>query len=484
MEGPSSDRRVLVCDDSPSARAMIGMLLEREGFEVSLVDSGEEAFRRCFEEPYDLVVTDVRMGTLGGVQLCRLIRASDELADLPVILMTASNDSRSRFWGTNAGAAAYLQKDSMTSTLLPEVRRVLKNSRTRRDAPLRRGKPRDPLECLSRLLDDLLFDAVVRNKVRSLMGQTEDRNQLAQAVLDLCADISRFEYAVLRLDGDAGPTFHVHSRNPWPTRPSDTALDALGLRGVDSNQLIWHTALDPSPDAAPIPPGLPDDYEIREGRHSLGQLSVYGGGRRLGAVDRESLALVSEELGVPAQVLFLFEEKNRLARTDTLTGLSNRRYIKSRLLHELARAERHGAPVSIAILDIDHFKQVNDGYGHQAGDRVLVNVSNLITRCLRRIDIAGRWGGEEFLLVLADTSLSGAAIAAERVRAAIEREGAVHGGPERVTASIGVAEFCSGEDAESLVRRADEALYRAKELGRNRAVRAGSRDLSVFEKSA
>ncbi len=165
--------------------------------------------------------------------------------------------------------------------------------------------------------------------------------------------------------------------------------------------------------------------------------------------------------------------------TDALTGLYNRREFDRRCSAELARAKRFGLPLTLLLVDIDHFKSVNDSYGHATGDRVLAAVARLILECARASDIAARYGGEEFAVIAVHTRSEAAAGLAERVRHAV-----VHGahlalgnsaGNRRITASIGVA-GCdnASQGCERLFERADEALYLAKRAGRDRVVVAAA----------
>lgn len=160
----------------------------------------------------------------------------------------------------------------------------------------------------------------------------------------------------------------------------------------------------------------------------------------------------------------------QLSVTDKLTGLFNRQKLDVKLEMEFLRARRSGAPLSIIILDLDHFKNVNDTWGHQVGDQVLVCTAQLLTARLRQTDCAGRWGGEEFMVICPDTDLEGARALAETLRQAI----AAHTFPTagHRTASFGVACCTVADQVKTLVSRADQALYEAKHLGRNR-VEAG-----------
>ncbi len=162
-------------------------------------------------------------------------------------------------------------------------------------------------------------------------------------------------------------------------------------------------------------------------------------------------------------------ELERLSSTDALTQLKNRATFYARLAEEVARAHRHGQPLTLLMLDADHFKSINDTAGHVAGDHVLVELADRIRSTLRTGDLAARYGGEEFAVLLPHTRLVEATTVAERLLAAArtierpEREGVAH-----LTVSIGMAELGSDEDGESLVLRADDALYRSKDAGRDR----------------
>jgi diguanylate cyclase (GGDEF)-like protein len=155
-----------------------------------------------------------------------------------------------------------------------------------------------------------------------------------------------------------------------------------------------------------------------------------------------------------------------LANLDPLTRVLNRRKLREVLIDETARANRYGTSLSLVMLDIDHFKAINDGYGHDAGDVVLVELAGRLAGGLRQVDRLARFGGEEFVVVAPGIDLAAAAELAERLRQAVAgREFAAVG---RVTASFGVSGFVSGEEPEALLKRADEALYRAKDGGRNK----------------
>ena len=171
-----------------------------------------------------------------------------------------------------------------------------------------------------------------------------------------------------------------------------------------------------------------------------------------------------------ARVKILADRLEAMASTDVLTGVMNRRAVTTLLHAEMERSRRYASHISIILFDIDHFKRVNDSHGHAVGDEILCEIASLADSVSRSTDAVGRWGGEEFLLVLPETQLEDASLFAERLRGTI----AEWSSPTcelNVTCSFGVAEFVAKvDDFESLVTRADEAMYEAKETGRDRVI--------------
>jgi len=193
--------------------------------------------------------------------------------------------------------------------------------------------------------------------------------------------------------------------------------------------------------------------------------------------EQEQLAVsLAEQLALALGNARLRESLRRQSVLDPLTGLFNRRYFEETLRRELARSRRMASPLSLVVLDVDHFKRVNDGYGHATGDAVLRTIAQLVRQSIRDCDVACRYGGEELVILMPDCAQQDAARRAEVLRADIAGappmpDGA---GPDTITASFGVAEFpIHGPDAEALFRAADRALYQAKREGRNRVIAAG-----------
>ncbi|HXI01974.1 MAG TPA: diguanylate cyclase [Candidatus Saccharimonadales bacterium] len=181
-------------------------------------------------------------------------------------------------------------------------------------------------------------------------------------------------------------------------------------------------------------------------------------------------AELTARIGVMMRIRRAEDEARQASLTDSLTGLHNRRFLHHRLDEELSRSERHGVPLSAVMLDLDHFKKINDSHGHAVGDNALRDVAAILRKHIRKSDIAVRYGGEEFVLVLFSTDAEAARMVAERVRADVEQLAVRHAGGEvHLTVSVGIASFPENgiKTVDDLMRRADEALYKAKGAGRN-----------------
>ena len=225
-------------------------------------------------------------------------------------------------------------------------------------------------------------------------------------------------------------------------------------------------------------PGMPLSRQIRVRGEVLGELVVYSGPKQFATTDAGTAELFAESIGVILKSLFLMEETQLLALTDGLTGLYNRRHAAERLDQEISRAVRASSGLCVALIDIDHFKSINDEFGHGAGDRVLQEIGKTLMEFVRLSDVVARWGGEEFLVVFPETQLAAARVVAERLRARLAKIGPVEDGPDQVTASIGLATLVEQMDAHALVELADQALYRAKARGRNRVEVASTTQIS------
>ncbi len=189
----------------------------------------------------------------------------------------------------------------------------------------------------------------------------------------------------------------------------------------------------------------------------------------MGKINNEMATLTRELSEKKTALENAYAKISELISTDYLTGLASRKYIQDSFVKAISYARRTATPLTIIMADLDFFKQVNDNYGHLMGDKVLVSIAKLIRRSMRNEDLAGRFGGEEFILVLVGTDQAGGKIFAERLRQKTEQM-KVSGIPSKITMSLGVTEFLPDDTSDDAIRRADEAMYMAKRAGRNQVV--------------
>ena len=197
-------------------------------------------------------------------------------------------------------------------------------------------------------------------------------------------------------------------------------------------------------------------------------LLVFYRNKAFSSFEMNALDSLAACLVYPLKNITLYQQAMQAAHTDALTQVANRRALSENLRRECILSRRQSTPLSLILADIDHFKYVNDEYGHDEGDRVLSVVAKCLKKSVRASDIVYRYGGEEFVILLSHTPISGASLLAERIRARLEiyTDDALQSLP--LTASLGVATLGSNEDAQSFLNRADKAMYTAKMMGRNR----------------
>jgi diguanylate cyclase (GGDEF)-like protein len=314
------------------------------------------------------------------------------------------------------------------------------------------------------------------DRVGATLRSTHDMGQILDSILSTASD------AVL---GDAGCLWlFTGTRDelyPALSRGVDEdALDRLrvgeGIAGLAAERGI--TVKLPADGGGPKPsrnePRFPVTLAVPlySAQRVTGVITLYReGGVPFDQKDLDTVVFLAEQGGVAIENVLLHEDAQRLSLTDGLTGVWNRRYLQMQFRQTLASANRFDRPFSVLMLDLDNFKDVNDTYGHQRGDAILVEFAERAGAALREIDTFVRYGGEEFVCLLAETDMSGARTTAEKIRQTISSDPftAVSEAPVSVTVSIGVACYpLHGSGYQSLIEAADQALYRAKEDGRDR----------------
>ncbi|WP_375597343.1 PleD family two-component system response regulator [Devosia sp. Naph2] len=449
--------RVLIVDDIPTNVRLLEARLSAEYYEVLTATSGAQALDVCENQDVDIVLLDVMMPEMDGFEVCRRLKANPKTHHLPVLMITALDQASDRVQGLEAGADDFLSKPVDDTQLMARVKSLVR---------------------LKSLTDEL--------RARALTGQ-----QIAiEDALRAMDSISASGGSVLIIDTDRRHAERIQGyltpdhKVDILTAPADAVFQVAGggyelalisMSLDDFDPLRVSSQVRTVEHARNLPIILMADASDKPRVVRALDLGVNDYISR--PVERNELqARVRTQIRRHRYAMELRESVNNtmaLAVTDELTGLYNRRYFDRHLNVMLNKAQEQDRDIALMILDIDHFKAVNDNHGHDVGDAVLREFAARLKRNIRGVDLACRFGGEEFVVLMPDTDTGQAEAVAERVRQAMA-EKPFEVGPSRplsVTVSAGVALKDNQVDTpEGMIKRADVALYRAKREGRNRVI--------------
>ena len=449
--------RVLVVDDILANVKLLEAKLTAEYFDVVTAMRGADALVAAREEKPDIILLDVMMPEMDGFAVCRRLKATPETAHIPVVMVTAFDQPSDRVTGLEAGADDFLTKPVNDIALFARVRSLVRLKLMTDELRLRQETGH------AMGLTDAAAEDVTCDGASARILLVEDRaptRDIISGVLaghDLTIEPGQGEALVLARSGDF-----------------DLVIVSMSMSGFDALRFCSQLRSLETTRATPILT-IVEEGDIRR---LVRALEIGVNDYLIRPVDPHELAArVRTQLRRKRYADRLRQNLQlslEMAITDQLTGLYNRRYM-TRHLNTLARhAAQTGKPVSLLILDIDFFKAVNDSWGHPVGDEVLKEFATRLARNVRGIDLACRYGGEEFVVVMPDTDVQYAYGIAERVRQQVAEAPFPVSAPVGaldITISIGVAASEGPDDtAEKLLRRADAALYRAKRDGRNRVV--------------
>jgi two-component system cell cycle response regulator len=456
--------RVLVVDDLEPNVKLLEAKLRAEYFDVISAFSGREAVERAKAEQPDIVLLDVMMPGMDGFEACGIIKRTPETAHIPVVMVTALEQQADRVAGLEAGADDFLTKPVEDIALFARVRSLTR---------------------LKMMTDELRL-RYATGKGMGVVEQAEWQPSFEDGEPRILIIDDQPEQAQ-RLRTSLGPDYQVALEGD-----PDVALGRV--RTADFDLVIVNMAIE-AMDPLRLCSSIRSFEEtrltpilviVRQGdtRKLVRALDIGVNDYLSRPVDKnELIARVSTQIRRKQYVDHLrssFQASLEMAVTDELTGLYNRRYLASHLSAMFDRAYWTGRPLSVMILDLDHFKAVNDTHGHDVGDKVIREFAEKIRSSVRGMDLACRYGGEEFLIAMPDTEREFARVVAERLRQEVAAHAiVVNGGRDelRVTVSIGIASTEDGpkdDTAQRLVKRADEMLYSAKTAGRNRVIAAAA----------
>lgn len=482
---------MLVAEDSPTQRQIIKSMLLREGYEIILAADGIEAVTQAFNESPDLIVLDIEMPRMNGYQVCRLLKDDRRTAHTPVVMLTSRSQETDKFWGLKTGADGYVTKDFKLTGLAASVHGLLKKRGMAESAPRpkitetvrAKQEDTDVLSRVNELLDRKLYEATIINEISKLNTLSEDFSVTVSSVLTVIAKVTDcLVCSVLMVDERE---LIMHINNPCGNEyfemarkyAFESALQYLPA-GTSMNQIRIDMDADPvflkgdHPDCDTLRAKLSIPLEARG--KTIAVLTLSSPKEN---VFSEDIMRVLEIVEYPASVVVdnarLHEGAKRLAITDGLTRLFNHRHFYELLEQEFHRTRRYKTQLSMVMIDIDYFKQINDTFGHQVGDDILKAMASVVQRQVRDVDILARYGGEEFAVLLPQTGIRQAGTVSERIRQAVENnEFKTPEGNIRLTISLGVAAYpeCAVDSQTELVQLADAAMYEAKKNGKNKVV--------------
>ncbi len=449
--------RVLIVDDIPTNVRLLEARLTAEYYAVVTASSGPQALAICESQDIDIVLLDVMMPDMDGFEVCQRLKSNPRTQHVPVLMVTALDQTSDRVRGLEVGADDFLTKPVDDVQLMARVKSLIR---------------------LKSLTDELRARAMTGQQIaiEDALRAMDTINTAGGAVLIIDTDgrhaerIKSYitpEHDVDILTNPADAVFQVTGKQYELALVSMALTDFDPLRVCSQMRTLEHTRNLPLILIA-------EDADKPKVVRAL-DLGVNDFISR--PVERHELAArVRTQIRRHRYAMELRQSVNNtmaLAVTDDMTGLYNRRYFDRHLGVMLGKAQTLKRDMALMILDIDHFKAVNDTHGHDIGDAVIREFAARLKRNIRGIDLACRFGGEEFVVLMPDTDIRQAEAVAERVRQSISDRVFDVGAPRPlvVTVSAGVTLNESLVDSpESLIKRADVALYRAKREGRNRVV--------------
>jgi two-component system cell cycle response regulator len=450
--------RVLVVDDIPANVKLLETHLLAEYFEVLTAENGMQALEICDKTQVDLILLDIMMPGIDGFEVCRRLKANPKTVNIPVVMVTALDQPEDRVEGLKCGADDFLTKPVNNMQLMARVKSLLR---------------------LKMLTDELRNQASGRVSFDNLDEQKTGPSGLEERGLTLLVDgratshdriaKSISEIAEINAISDPEAALFEAAETPYELiiindniAGSDPLRLCSQLRSREATRFVPILIMLQSGDETQIVRALDigvNDYIL----HPFDPNELYA--RSLTQIKRHRS---SEKLKAS------LSKSVELAVVDPLTGLNNRHFLDAYMDKLISRSKRRKTPISMLITDIDKFKSVNDTYGHDVGDEALKEFARRLRSSVRGADLACRFGGEEFVVLMPDTTQEMALQVAERLRQSIEElpfDITDDGETLAVTTSVGVTCFHpEHDDSKSLLKRADTALYEAKSQGRNRVV--------------
>lgn len=465
-------------------------LLNKDKFDIIILNNGIEVVKNTIEIFPDLIILGTDIVGMNPYQICRLLKSDPITKFIPIIVHTSEEVKKQK------SNLDYLPEKTIYDNCDPNdfiniVDKLINENYTDNIAKLKieaKNRYNDTyiISKLNTLLDNKCYEAALFSDLTDLVKNIFSYDDLALAVMDIFFRIVDYSVAMVSVitEEDSKLTIHLHKdiSNESYDKIKDIALNKFKkeitdfnasntmIKVVSENRIINNNDL-PKTDIDTILFNVFSNNGIlKKGFMLFGKP-----GHKISSHEQELLNTIINEACIILENSWLYSKlyKNikNLSITDGLTGIYNHKYIIKLIKQEFNRAKRYGHNISIIMFDIDHFKMVNDTFGHQTGDVILREISSIIQEAVRKTDFIGRYGGEEFTIILTETNCEKALLFAERLRKNVESYDFFNpSDPLKVTVSMGVVSYPSDKinDSNTFIKYADESLYQAKGTGRNK----------------
>lgn len=445
--------RVLVVDDLLPNRRLLEAKLKSEYYEVDTAENGIEALEQVKKNPPDIILLDVMMPEMDGFETCRLLKENQETAFIPVVMVTALSDVQDRVQGLSVGADDFLTKPINDMALFARIRSLVRLKNMFDELRLR-GRTGtafgiadegvgsvDTSNATIMVVDE---DAI---EAQRMMEQLRERGMTVEAFDDPLEAVRRseeFDFDLIMVSSQITKDDALHLCMHFRSQEATKHTPLLLMIEEDNDELLVKA----------FDMGV-NDYMVSPVDANEMMARVNTQVRR----KRYQDALKASR-----------EESLTLSIVDGLTGVYNRRYFDIHIENMMTHAKDKHKPLALLLLDIDHFKIINDKYGHLSGDEILKQIAPRMTQSVRATDLVSRYGGEEFCIIMPDTPLKYAKEVAMRIKQAITSKPfkiPAGTGALKLTVSMGLTMMVPDDSKADIIQRADEGLYMVKQHGRN-----------------
>ncbi|WAR43023.1 EAL domain-containing response regulator [Methylomonas rapida] len=415
--------KILVIDDTPANLALLGLALQ-DDYVVQIATSGAKGLELAGEDPPALILLDIMMPNMDGYDTCRHFKADPVLQHIPVVFVTALSEMNAEILGLSLGAADFLVKPFNIDIARLRIRNLLEREQLRQELQRKEAEQRLAASVFAHSHDGIVI--------------TDAENR----IINVNAAFTRISGYQLE---------EVVGKNP--------AVLKSGRQSAEFYQAMWQA--------------------LANGDHWSGEIwnrnkrgEVYAALTSISVV-RDDQDHIHHYIGLFSDITRLKKQQHdleRIAHFDPLTGIPNRVLLNDRIQQALAHTRRAKKLLAVCYLDLDGFKPINDQFGHETGDQLLIDVTKRIKECLRASDTLARVGGDEFVLLISDINdVSECKSVLDRILIKVAQPGVIYGHGVAVSASLGFTFYPDDfNDAETLIRHADQAMYVAKQRGKNR----------------